>query len=83
MDSHATPSVIVAALIGFLTGGVVARTIQDVGGILVVTGAVGGFIGGGLAVITGWDPTRGAAAGGLAGLLVGVLVFVADLLIGG
>lgn len=77
------PSILLAAIAGFLLGAFFVDAVEDVGRVVITLGAIGGFAGAGIAGVLDRDVTRWGAIGGGLGLALGVLVAIVDAIVGG
>jgi hypothetical protein len=68
---------------GFVLGGLIADRVEEAANVIIAFATIGGILAAGIAVARNREVTRWSASGGALGLGVGVLVAVADALIGG
>jgi hypothetical protein len=82
MDSHHT-GVLLAGLVGFMVGGILADTVTRFARVLIATGTIGGFLGGAVGAMLNRDVTDTAAAGSGLGVAFGLVIVLIDPLVGG
>jgi hypothetical protein len=70
--------VLLAALAGFVLGGVVASRLTQIAQLLLVFGSLGALVGGSIGATLGRDVTTDAAVGGGFGLVLGLVVVTVD-----
>jgi len=80
VDSTAA-HVVLAALAGFVLGGLLTDWLEDTARVLVTLGAISGFAGAAIGGILNRDIERWGAVGGGVGLVVGAIVAIVDAIV--